>query len=102
MGATTTRTKGGVVHRDLTGQTIGRCINWTQYAINIFIYSLGSPEFRNAYLDFLRLPCGKGTQRNDENDSKNDAISMSQLDTDANYENAHQHSNGTVSHNARY
>ena len=102
MGASTTRTKGGNVHRDLTGQTIGRCINWTQYAVNIFIYSLGSPEFRLAYLDFLRLPCDRGTQRNDQNDSKIDEISMSQLDTDVNYENGQQNSNGTVSHNVRY
>jgi len=102
MGASTTRSKGGTVHRDLRGQTIGRCINWTQYAINIFIYSLGSPEFRLAYLDFLKLPCDRRPQNEEENNSKNDEISMSRLDSDVNYENGHQISNGTVSNNVRY
>ena len=100
MGASTTRTKGGTTHRDLRGQTIGRCINWTQYAINIFIYSLGSPEFRLAYLDFLKLPCDKRKQNEAENE--NDEISMSQLDTDVHHENGHGNSNGTVSNKSRY
>ena len=102
MGASTTRTKGGNVHRDLRGQTIGRCINWTQYAINIFIYTLGSPEFRLAYLDFLKLPCDKRSRQEGENNSKNDEIQLSQLDTEINHENGHQISNGTVINDVRY
>ena len=102
MGASTTRSKGGTVHRDLRGQTIGRCINWTQYAINIFIYSLGSPEFRLAYLDFLKLPCDRRPQNEEENNSKNDEISLSRLDSDLHHENGDPISNGTTSNNVRY
>merc|ERR1712136_614095 len=67
-----------------------------------FIFSLGSPEFRLAYLDFLKLPCDRRPQNEEENKSKNDEISMSRLDSDVNYENGHQISNGTVSNNVRY
>ena len=79
MGATAIRTAGGLVHRDLSGQTIGRCINWTQYAINIFIYSLGSKEFRLAYLDFIKLPCDRSARNRDEDESRNNDMAMTNV-----------------------
>ena len=94
MGATTTKTKGGAVHRDLSGQTIGRCINWTQYAINIFIYSLGSKEFRLAYLDFIKVPCDRGTRNREEDESKDDDMAMTNV-MSINLDNEHITENGT-------
>ena len=102
LGASTTRAKGGAVHRDVTGQTIGRCINWAQYAINIFIYSLGSKEFRLAYLDFIKLPCDRrGLHDGDEEDTRNDDLAMSTVGS-ANLENDNHIQNGTVSNGNRY
>ena len=69
LGASTTRSKDGAVHKDIQGQTIGRCINWTQYALNIFIYTLGSKEFRLAYLDFIKLPCDRRSRKGEEEES---------------------------------
>ena len=100
LGASTTTSKDGVVHRDVKGQTIGRCINWTQYAVNIFIYVLGSKEFRLAYLDFIKFPCDRRSRNGDEEESKNDELAMSRLDTDVNLDADHQTSNGTTTNGA--
>ena len=102
LGASTTRSKDGAVHRDIKGQTIGRCINWTQYAVNIFIYTLGSKEFRLAYLDFIKLPCDRRSRKGDEEESKIDELAMSRLDTDVNLDNGHQTCNGTITNGANH
>ena len=102
LGASTTRSKDGAVHKDIRGQTIGRCINWTQYAINIFIYSLGSKEFRLAYLDFIKLPCDRHSRNEDEEESKNDELAMSRLDTEVNLDNGHHISNGTTTNGTQH
>ena len=57
---------------------------------------------QNVKTDSLTNTISNTNTSEEENNSKNDEISMSRLDSDVNYENGHQISNGTVSNNVRY
>ena len=47
----TTSAKGGIGLKNSQSRTIARCINWTQYAVDPFIYAIRNKEFRQAYKD---------------------------------------------------
>ena len=47
----TTSAKGGIGLRNSPSRTICRCVNWTQYAVDPFIYAIRNKEFRQAYKD---------------------------------------------------
>jgi hypothetical protein len=53
MGATTTASGGGTGLKNSQSRTISRCINWTQYAVDPFIYAIRNKEFRQAYKDLF-------------------------------------------------
>ena len=50
FGATTSA-KGGIGLKNSNSRTIARCVNWTQYAVDPFIYAIRNKEFRQAYKD---------------------------------------------------
>ena len=50
FGATTSY-KGGIGLENSPSRTISRCVNWTQYAVDPFIYAIRNKEFRQAYKD---------------------------------------------------
>ena len=84
MGSSTVRHKDQHAFHDKSGQTYGRMIFWTQYAINIFCYALGSKEFRMAYLDFVMLPFGgyKAKVQDCAEESKYDEMAMTTIPTE--------------------
>ena len=51
FGTTTFKKLGGTADKHSQIQTISRCINWTQYAVDPFIYAIRNKEFREAYKD---------------------------------------------------
>ena len=52
FGATTSAA-GGIGLKNSQSRTISRCVNWTQYAVDPFIYAIRNKEFRQAYKDAL-------------------------------------------------
>ena len=49
----TTSYKGGIGLKNSQSRTISRCVNWTQYAVDPFIYAIRNKEFRQAYKDMF-------------------------------------------------